>query len=76
MGGVLSMALEALLPLSHTGIGMRGWERLGLPAKGEGECWEGEDSIPGHIAEKLLWYCIFYLQSPSQTALAGYLQPL
>ena len=45
MGGVLSMALEALLPLSHTGTGLRGWERLGLPAKGEGECWEGEDSL-------------------------------
>lgn len=68
------MALEALLPLSHTGV--RGWERLGLPAKGEGECWEGEDSIPGHTAEKLLWYCIFYLQSSSQTALAKCLQPL
>lgn len=33
-------------------------------------------TIPGHIAEKLLWCCIFYLQSPSQAALAECLQPL
>lgn len=28
----------------HTGTGARSRERRGLPAKGEEECWEGEDS--------------------------------
>ncbi|XP_068066509.1 alpha-2-antiplasmin isoform X2 [Anomalospiza imberbis] len=41
MGGVLSVTLEAL---SHSETGARRGERRGLPAKGEDECWEGEDS--------------------------------
>lgn len=33
------------LPLSCPGTEAQGWERPGLPAKGEGKCWEGEDSL-------------------------------
>lgn len=58
----MSMTLEA--PLSHTGTGARRWERWDLPARGEDECWEGEDSpfqdiLPGNCSGIALPTCKF-----------------